>query len=222
MATIALDDQNLRTASRASLARWSPVTGIAFAVLFIAGVVASNPPGDGASSATWIADYTGTANRAGHVVTGVCLVLAGLCLVSFVTAIWQRVVDASRQLRVSPLPLVTAGIAAACMAVGGALMGGAISVVHSGVAPDAGLLRFCNDVGFVMVGLAAMLATALCVATLTYQAARAGVFGRKLAISGYLVAVVLLASLAFVPIIALLLWCVVVAIVLLRRSTVVS
>src|ERR1700742_4642297 len=40
-------------------ARWAPLTGIAFVVFFLGGVVASNAPSDDASAASWIAAYTG-------------------------------------------------------------------------------------------------------------------------------------------------------------------
>jgi hypothetical protein len=104
------------------------------------------------------------------------------------------------------------------MSAGGVLMGAAVSVTHTGIPADASLLRFCNDAGFVMVGGGAMLAMSLTVAVLCFQAARTGIFGRALTVSGYVVAVVLLAGLLFLPIVALLIWTVVVAIVLVRRT----
>jgi hypothetical protein len=197
--------------------RLSPLTGFGFAVLFLVAVVASSPPADGASNAKWLANYASTGHKAGHIVSGVCLVLAGLCLMTFITALWTRIVEARRPERVSPLPVVAAGIAAACMAAGGVLMGGAISVM-SAPSPDANLLRLCNDIGFVMVGLGGMLAAALSVAGISVQARAAGVFGRRMTIFGYAVAVVLLAALAFIPIVALLAWTVAAAIVLLRTN----
>jgi hypothetical protein len=75
----------------------------------------------------------------------------------------------------------------------------------------------CNDLGFAMVGLGAMLAMALCVAVLSAQARTAGFFGARMTYFGYAVAVVLLAAMAFVPIVALLAWCVIGAVIMLRR-----
>jgi uncharacterized membrane protein len=193
------------------------MTGFTFAVLFLISVAASSPPADGASNAKWIASYAGNGHKAGHVVTGVCLVLAGLSLLVLITTLWSRVVEARSPQRVSPLPVVAAGVAAACLAVGGALMGGAISVMSS-PSPDANLLRLCNDIGFVMVGLGGMLAAALSVVAISVQARAAGVFGRRMTIFGYAVSIVLLASLAFIPIAALLAWTVTAAIVLLRKA----
>ena len=61
-----------------------------------------------------------------------------------------------------------------------------------------------------------MLATALSIAFLSVQAHAAGIFGTRMRAFGIVVAVVLLASLEFLPIVALLIWLVVAAIVLLR------
>jgi uncharacterized membrane protein YjfL (UPF0719 family) len=199
------------------LLRWAPLTGFAFVVLFLVSVAASSPPADGASDAKWLASYTGTGHKAGHVITGVCLALAGLCLVTFITALWMRVADARRSERISPLPVVAAGVAAACMAVGGGLMGVAISV-SSAPSPDANILRICNNAGFTMVALGGMLAAALSLAVISRQARVAGMFGRRLEVFGYVVAMILLASLLFAPIVALLAWLVVVAIRLLREA----
>ena len=68
----------------------------------------------------------------------------------------------------------------------------ATTVQGTGHTPDPDLLRFGNDLGFVMVGLPRMLATALSVACLSTQGRRSGLFGRKMTIFGLIVAVVLL------------------------------
>jgi hypothetical protein len=73
-------------------------------------------------------------------------------------------------------------------------------------------------VGFVMVGLGGMLAAALSVALLSLQAREAGVFGQRMTVFSCTVAVILLASVFFVPIVALLAWCAVVAIRWLREG----
>ncbi len=201
--------------------RWAPLTGIAFVVFFLGSVVASSPPSDKASDAKWVANYTGHTHVTQHLVTGVLLILAALCLLSFLSTTWARIAGHRPSGVISPIALVAAGVAATCIAVGGVLMGAiAATIQGTGRAPDPALLRFCNDVGFVMVGLPGMLATALAVTCLSVQGRHAGLFGRKMMIFGLFVAVVLLASLAFIPIVALLLWLIVTAVVLIRRPTV--
>jgi hypothetical protein len=205
-------------ATSQSNARWAPVTGIAFVIFFVAGVLSSSPPNDDVSNAKWIADYTGRSNQAGHVLTGVFLVLAGLSLLSFIAVLWTRIARASRPGAVNPLPLLAAGVSAACIALGGILMA-AVSgsiLLNSGPVPAADLLRFANDTGFAMAGIAGMLAAALSVGLISLQARGAGIFGRKLTALGLATALVLLASFAFIPILALLIWLLAASVTLMR------
>lgn len=201
-------------------ARWAPLTGIAFVVFFLGAVVASSVPSDNASTAAWVAAYTGSGKQFGHEASGVLLVLAALSLMSFLVVLWSRIGALRPGERRTPVPVVAAGISAACIAVGGALMaaGSTVTGTFAGTAAPAGatMVRFANDTGFTMVAVPGMLAAALSVGLLSTQAYRAGLFGRKMRIFGIAVAVILLASLAFVPILALLLWLIVTAILLIR------
>ncbi len=226
--TIADDETMSSTgvAQRGSVAidrwkRWEPLTGIAFVACFIGSVGVSMPPAATASNKVWEANYTGHGSQVQHVATGILLVLAGLCLMSFLTILWTRIAAARRPETLGPLPLVAAGVSAACFAAGGILMAGisASALIGSAPLPRADLLRFGNDLGFGMVGLGGMLAAALSIGCLSVQARSAGLFGTPLMIVGLVVAVVLLGSLAFVPILALLIWVIAVTIVLMRRGS---
>jgi len=192
-------------------------TGIAFPVLFLASIAVSNPPADNASNAKWIANYTGSSEQARHLATGVLLVLAGLCLASFMTALWRRIRDIAPS--ISPLPLVASAASAACIAAGGVVMafvsGGELFGKYP--LPSADVLRLSNDLGFALVAVAGMLAAALAVVCLSVQGSAAGVFGRRTRIFGIVVSIVLLAAVAFVPVFALLIWTAFMAIQLLRQ-----
>lgn len=200
--------------------RVAPYSGIAFVVFFIASVVVSSVPSDTASDHAWVAAYATHAKQAGHLATGVLLVLAALSLMTFLTHLWMRVAEAREYRAVSPLPVVAAGVSAACIAVGGILMATASgsALLYSQPIPGADLIRLGNDVGFAMVGVAGMLATALSIACLSVQARAAGIFGARLARFSVVVAVVLLASVAFAPIAALLVWLVAVTVTDTRRA----
>jgi hypothetical protein len=208
----------IATISSRPAARWEPWSGIAFAVLFLASIAASSPPADNATDAKWIANYTGNANNAGHLATGVLLVFAGLSLAAFLTALWRRIRAAAPDGSFSPLPMVAAAASAACIATGGVVM----AVVAGGELmgkyplPRADLLRVSNDLGFALVSVGGMAAAALAIACLSVQGRAAGVFGRRTAAFGIVVAVVLLAAIAFIPIVAALIWAVVVAVQWLR------
>jgi hypothetical protein len=213
-----------REGSSDGWARLAPWTAIAFVVVFVAGIVVSSPPDDSASNARWTANYSTHGKQLGHLATGVFLILAAILLMSFLTHLWTRIAMARQPRILSPLPIVAAGVAAACIAVGGALMGVAAgdTLLSSSPLPDADILRLGNDLGFVMVGIPGMLATALSIAFLSVQAHAAGIFGARMRTFGLIVAVLLLASLEFFPIAALLVWLIVAAIVLLRAPAIVQ
>jgi hypothetical protein len=198
--------------------RLAPLTGIAFAVLFLASLVASNVPKNSASDREWVAAYATHSKQAGHFATGILLVLAGLCLMAFITQLW--VVVRSRG-AVSPLPIVAAGVAAACVASGGVAMAAAAgsSLFYSQPVPGADVLRLSNDAGFALAGVAGMLAAALSVAAVSVQARRAGLFGARMYGFSLVVAVLLIGAIAFLPILALLAWAVVVAVTMLRGAS---
>jgi hypothetical protein len=200
--------------------RVAPYSGIAFVVFFIASVVVSSVPSDTASDPAWRAAYATHAKQAEHLATGVLLVLAALSLMTFLTHLWTRVTEARDPRAVSPLPVVAAGVCAACIAAGGILMAAASgsALLYSQPIPGADVLRLGNDAGFAMVGVAGMLAAALSIACLTVQARAAGIFGVRLARFSVAIAVVLLASVAFVPIVALLVWLIAVTVTVTRGA----
>jgi hypothetical protein len=201
------------------LTRPSMLAGIGFIVFFPGGVVSSSPPGNDAPNAQWVANYTGSGNLWGHVLSGVFLILAALSLLAFLTGMWQRISGARPAGTTSPLPLAAAGVAATCMAFGGILTAYIAGSELSGSypLPSADLLRLSNGLGFLVTGVPGMAATALCIAVLAGQARRAGVFGPKMAVFTWIVAAVLLLSYLFLPIVALMAW-IVVAIVSARRA----
>lgn len=200
--------------------RVAPYSGVAFVVFFIASVVVSSVPKGTASDHAWLAAYATQAKQAGHLATGVLLVLAALSLMTFLTHLWTRVSEAGDPRAVSPLPVVAAGVSAACIATGGILMAIASGSALIGSTPIPGpdVLRIGNDAGFAMVGVAGMFAAALSVACVSIQARDAGIFGARLTRFSVAVAVVLLASVVFVPILALLVWLVTVTVTLTRRA----
>lgn len=218
--TITQTEPRPAPARRRTTSRWEALSGLAFVAFFIASVAASNPPADNAPDSRWTASYTGHAHQAGHLATGLLLVLAGLSLLTFLTGIWRRMATANGTRSLSPLPIVAAGVSASCIAVGGIVMG----VISGGELigryplPGADVLRLTNDLGFGLAGVAGMMAAGLSVACLSVQGSRLGLIGPKARIFGIAVGIVLLASIAFVPIIALLIWVAVTAAQSLRQA----
>jgi hypothetical protein len=194
--------------------------GIAFPIFFIASTVVSSVPKESDSNAKWIAAYTGHAHQAQHMVTGILLVLAALSLLVFLTSLWSRIAAANQNENTSLIPLMAAAVSAAGIAAGGVVMAtisGTLLVNSKASLPSAELLRFSNDLGFVLVALAGMLAAALSIGCMSVIGRSIGFFSRPMATFGIVVAVALLAALAFVPIAALWIWCVVISVHLIRR-----
>jgi hypothetical protein len=205
------------------LTRGDTIAGIGFIVFFLGGVASSSPPDSSASDAKWIANYTGSANNWGHVLSGIFLILAALSLAAFITGMWRRISSARPTGATSPLPLVTVGIASTLMAFGGILMAYIAGSELGGKypLPSADLLRFSNGFGFLVTGIPGMAAVAFCIAVLAAQARSAGIFGPGLAIFSWIVAAVLLLSFLFLPIGALFVW-IIVCMITGRRNTAVG
>jgi hypothetical protein len=197
---------------------------LVFAVVFLGGVAASSPPKNNASNATWIANYTGHGHQVGHLLSGLALVVSGVALLVFMTGLWRRVAAASTTGAPSPLPVVAAATAAACFAGGGLMMGWISGTELSGKfpLPSADLLRMSNTLGFLMVGIAAMASMLVALIGIAVQAHAVGLFGSKMRTATIVVGVVLAAGFAFIPVILLVIWAVVVAIYLLRQPIIVA
>jgi hypothetical protein len=207
--------------------RWEPVTGIAFVVLGVVAFHLNPAPGDGDSNAVWHQAYANSANQIKFVVSGFMLVLASLCLISFVTNLWLRIAAARRPQRTSPLPLVAAGVAAAGIALGAVLSAtvsgtqivrASLPEAGSLALPSADILRFTADAFFAFVSVGGMFALALAIAGLGLQASSAGLFGRRFATTSIVVAIVTLFSFGYYPMVVPLAWILVVSIMLLRRD----
>ncbi|MGH3601102.1 MAG: hypothetical protein ACRDQH_12665 [Pseudonocardiaceae bacterium] len=201
------------------ISRFEPWVGFGFVVLYFIGMAAlPNTPDENASDAKWLAFFANSGNRVGLVVSGFLLVLAALCLMSFITSVWCRVRAASSG-DPSPLPLLAAGVSAACIAIAGvmnAAVAGAMAFGHLHE-PSAALLRFSDSYSFPAATVGGMVAAALAVASVSAQARKAGTFGSRLTVFSYVMAAISLFSFIWIPQAAMLIWFIVVAIVLLRQ-----
>ncbi len=208
-------------AARAGWARWEPATGIAFVVFFVAGFLTTPSPTDNDSNLTWLNYFNSSGNQIKTLVSGFMFVLAAVCLVTFVTSLWSKIAEARRPQLTSPLPLVGAGLAAAGIALGGVLEAAVSGGMIFGQLrlPPADILRFANDASFPAIVVAGMFGTALAIAGIGFQAANAGLFGPRFTVVSVIAAVITVFSFGFFPLVAPLLWFLVVSIMLLRRKT---
>ena len=201
--------------------RWEPLTGIAFIALFVAAVLMNTSPNPDESNTTWHTYFADRGHQALITISGLMLVASGLFLLAFLTTVWQRVAAARRPAVSNPLPVVAAGVAAAAIVIGGVAQAAVTGSIIFGSMPEPGVdtLRFAQALGFPIIMVAGMSAAALSIAAVSIQAYSAGVFGRKLLTLGEVVAVGLLASMFFLPMVLLPIWTAVIVAVLLRRGS---
>ena len=214
-------EQAHRDGSRAATwRRWEPLTGIAFIALFLAGLLMINSPNPDESNAIWTSYFADRAHQSLVTISGFILVASGVCLLAFLTTVWQRIAAARRPAAPSPVPIVAGAVAAGAIMIGGfaqAVVTG--SMIFGNMAePGPDTLRLAQNMGFPLIMVAGMFAASLSVAALSVQAYSAGILGRRLLILGEVVAVGLLASVFFFPMVLLLVWTAVMATVLLRRG----
>ncbi len=177
-------------------------------------------PSDSDSNRVWLNYFSTSGHQIQTLVSGFLFVLAALCLLVFVTTLWSRIAEARRPESTSPIPLVGGGMAAAGIALGGVLEAAVSGGMIFGQLrlPPADILRFGNDAAFPAITVAGMFGAALAIAGLAVQARSAGLFGRRFQIVGLVVAVVTVFSFGFFPLVAPLLWFLVVSIMLLRKK----
>src|SRR5258708_32875256 len=118
------------------------------------------------------------------------MVVAGLCLLAFVSTLWTRIASSRRADAISPLPLLAGGVAAVCIALGGVVQATITGGMIFGTVPEPGAdtLRLANDMSYPILLVAGMFAASLTVGTLSVQARAAGLIGRRLLARGLLAA----------------------------------
>jgi hypothetical protein len=189
-------------------------------VFFVAGFATTPSPTDNNSNLTWLNYFASSGNQIKTLVSGFMFVLAAVCLAAFLTTLWSKIAEARRPQLTSPLPLVGAAMGAAGIALGGVLIAAVSGAMIFGQLrlPPADILRFGNDAAFPAITVAGMFGTALAIAGIGFQATNAGLFGRRFRVVSVVAAVITVFSFGFFPLLAPLLWFLIVSIVLLRRK----
>jgi hypothetical protein len=191
-------------------------TGIAFAVLFVLGMLfGPNTPDGNASDAEWTDWYDDGGHRAMQIVSAFLLVLAAVALVIFL-ALVVRQLRAARPDRDVTAQVVFGGglVLAAAIAFGGIAMAQMSAAIEIGdiPIPSADVLRTAEQLGFGLLLVAGGLFAALTVAAVSFGARGTGLLPAWLVTTGYVVAVILLFSVMFIPLILLPLWAIAVAV----------
>ena len=207
--------------SKRGTAGWGPWTGVLFVALFLAAeIVVGSTPNDGDSDSAWTSFFADRGNRILVTISGFLLVFAAISLLAFLTFLWLRIRTVRAQ-EINPLPLLLATMAAIGIAFSGlvqATITGAM-VFGSLKEPGVDVLRLSLEMSYPILLIGGMYPAALGIAVLAFQAHPAGVFAKWVLILSDVVAVGLLASVLFFPLILLLVWVLVVAVLLLRSDS---
>jgi len=222
MTAIAAHAANDRSLPRVTWRIGAAVCGIAFVPVFIAGIfLAMNAPSNDASDATWLSWYQDSGHQTGLLIGAYLLIVGALLFIAFAAGVHEYLHGAAEQ---SPVlyrfATAAAGVFAVLVMVGAVqLVGiaGNIAVGDVKAPQTADLLR--QNIGFPFIFVAGGLTAAAFVAVVTTLARQAGIFPAWLSALSYALAVILLVSIIFLPMVALPVWVLITSVVLLRRST---
>ncbi len=189
------------------MSRKSGLTGVAFAVLFTAFGFLDNGPSQNlsnASTVTWYTHHTLTQ----WLVSAAFGALAGVCAIVFATVLRHRVTSPAD--RSVAAQLVTAGgYAAAALMLTGVALYGTIPIQHllnHAALPTPAVSRALLGASYATGFVIAPLAFGLMIVAVSLLGLRHGTLPRWLAITGFPLAAVQLASLLFFPAWLIVLW----------------
>jgi len=209
----------------AGTGRWVGVAGIVAAVLFVPGFfLMGGTPEYNAPDAEWVDWFDKDANTTGAVIATLIMVVAALTIIVFAAGLAARLRAAGGQ-RANAVMLVGAAVAAGTAFMVGAMttsaLAGAIAFAPDFPVPgpeDIYVAKAIEQIGFGIVLVAGGWSSALMVAIASFSARRTGQLPTWLTTGGIVVAVLLLASIAFLPLLLLPIWLLVTGIVLLGQG----
>jgi hypothetical protein len=204
--------------------RWGGISGIAFVVLFVVGFLMTTDTPDGnASNREWLKYFRDSGNRRMLVIGALIFAVALLGFLLFLGVLRERLRNSSPGGEWVATVAFASGIAFVGAVVVFALGQGSVAAgVQFGDNPvprDADIMRTLTSVGFgAMLVFGAASAGLLVIAT-SVAGGRAGLLSRWLAVTGYVVGViVIVGGLLFFPFVLFVLWVLAVSIVMLRGS----
>ena len=202
------------------MSRKSGLVGVAFAVLFTAyGFLDNGPSQDlsNASTQAWYAHHSLTQ----WLISTAFGALAGVCALMFAVMLRRRLAPAGD--RSAAAQLVTAGgYVAAALVLAGVALYGTIPIQHlvnTATPPTPEVSRIMLGAGYATGFVIAPLAFGLMVAAVSMLGLRNGTLPRWLAIAGFPVAALQLASVLFFPIWLVVLWSVATGVTLTIRKS---
>ena len=200
--------------------RLGAASGIAFAVLMLAGIVLLDPV-SGQSDQTFTDFYAERDNRIAVIAGMYLLAIAGACFLVFLGTL-RRTLRRAEGDSGNLTAIVFAGgiVFVATLFAGGAAMGVVATSISLGgePQPSPAVGRLFTQLGYTLILLFGMVAGSVLITATSALAMRTGTLPRWLAWAGFASAVLLLTGVIFVSAIALPLWVVAVSVALLRHG----
>jgi hypothetical protein len=203
-----------------SIQNTAAIAGIVFVVLLLVGIFMRDTPDSGASAQEWASYFSDGGNRTQVLISAYLMVLSSLAFIVFLWALMPEFGEPGGLAGVLLRIALASGMAFAMLLMVGAIalasVAGSVSFGDAPV-PDGDFARQFEQLGFGLILLGGGLAAALSIATLSWAAMIEAAWPRWLVIIGFIAAIALLFSVVLIPLIALPIWVLVVAIELLAQ-----
>ena len=207
--------------------RRAMAAGIAFVVLFLAGVFLNfgdtpnikSSDTNAVAAQKWVTELSGSGHRVGLIVAAYLLILAGLAFLWFTVGLraWLAPEPVVGRL-ISGLGVLGAGaMAAAAMA--GAVVAGSVSLGENPLPQNGDAIRLVMEPFFPFLFVVFGLTSAALIATVVVAVMRTGVLPRWVSYTGWIAVLGSLAGVIFVPFVLPLLWYLAISIVGLTRAS---
>jgi hypothetical protein len=204
--------------------RWGGISGIVFVVLFVvAFLMTTDTPDGNASNREWLKYFRDSGNRRMQVIGALMFAVAVLAFLLFLGVLRERIRNASAGGEWIATTAFASGIAFVAMvavfALGQASVAAGVQFGDSPVPRDADIMRTFTSLGFGAMLVFGAASAGLLVITTSVAGGRAGLISRWLAVTGYVVGVIVtVGGLIFFPFVLFVLWVLTVSIVMLRGS----
>jgi len=196
----------------ARVSRVAAWMGIAFAVLFVAGQFVPPTAKSQSNTLQWAQLWNSSSHRTTAIIGAYLLILGMLAFVCFASSLRSAFGDGSGMMLAFAVLFAVFAMAAGLI---GASIAGA-KVFTNAPIPAGALSQQLNSLAGGLVVVPGGLAAGAFVGVAAHLARRAGALPGWLTIAGYVVAILQLAAVVFLPLLLVPLWVLVVSIVLLR------
>jgi hypothetical protein len=207
--------------------RRAMAAGIAFVVLFLAGVLLNfgdtpnikSSDTNAVAAQKWVTELSSSGHRTGLIVSAYLLILAGLAFIWFTTGLraWLAP-DLARGPIITSLGVLGAGaMAAAAMA--DAVVAGGVAFGNQPLPQNGDAIRLVMEPFFPFLFVVFGIVSAALIATVAVTVMRTGILPRWVAYTGWIAVLGSLAGVVFLPFVLALLWYLALGIVGLTRAS---